>query len=298
MFSQLLILLFSFFLLACNGGKENPADKNRIPLVETAHVTAKMLDESSGIIKSRQYDNTYWIHNDSGDEARIFAINKNGELIYPEGSDNYRGVYITGATNVDWEEIANDDQGNLYISDMGNNANKRKDMVIYVVREPNPAKDTSVPVVSRIPVYYPDQTEFPPKKDNFDTEAMFWTGGKLYVMTKHRADTYTRLYRLDSLKTDKPNGLTYLGTYNTGEKVTAADVTPDGKTIAVLTYKSVWLFTQTDQSKYWLDGKARMLPISAVQDEGICFDGPDTLVITNEQRSIFRVPVKDLKPVN
>ncbi|MBN8706661.1 MAG: hypothetical protein J0L62_12365 [Bacteroidetes bacterium] len=298
MFSELFIFSLSLFIFSCNGGKESPNDKNRIPLVEYSRVTAKMLDESSGIIKSRQHDNTYWIHNDSGDEARIFAINKNGELLFPEGSDNYRGLYITGATNVDWEDIANDDQGNLYISDMGNNANKRKDMAIYIVKEPDPLTVTSVPAVSRIPVYYPDQTEFPPKKDNFDTEAMFWTGGKIYVMTKHRADTYTRLYRLDSLKTDKPNGLTYLGTFDTGEKVTAADVSPDGKSIAVLTYKNVWLFTQTKTSKYWLDGEAKMLPIAAIQDEGICFDGADVLVITNEQRSIYRVPVKDLRPVD
>ncbi len=297
MVPDLFVLMISFLFLSCAGDTAGQQDKNRVSLLEYGRVTAKMLDESSGIIKSRLHQNTFWIHNDSGDEARIFAVTRTGDLISPAGVQNYRGIYVPGAQNVDWEDIASDDAGHLFLEDMGNNANKRKDLTIYKIKEPDPVKDTTATLVEKYVVYFPDQTEFPPKKDNFDTEAMFWTGGKLYILTKHRADTFTRLFRLDSLKTDRPNGLTYLGTYNTGEKVTAADVTADGKQIAVLTYKSVWLFTQTQSSSHWLDGEARMLPISAIQDEGVCFDTPDTLVITNEQRSIYRLPVADLKPV-
>lgn len=159
--------------------------------------------ESSGIIRSLQHEGVYWTHNDSGDAARIFAVGLDGSAVTPSGQlDPYPGIAISGATNVDWEDIARGPDDMLIISDLGNNENTRQDLAIYFVPEPDPLVDTTIPATKRIPVHYPEQTAFPPPDNNYDSEAVFWANGKVYVLTKHRADNLTRLYRLDSMRED------------------------------------------------------------------------------------------------
>jgi sugar lactone lactonase YvrE len=36
-------------------------------------------------------------------------------------------------TNIDWEDITKDKDGNLYVGDFGNNDNERKDLCIYKI---------------------------------------------------------------------------------------------------------------------------------------------------------------------
>ena len=68
---------------------------------------------------------------------KSFAVNREGKVL---------GVFkVEGAEANDWEAIATDRQGNLYIGDFGNNRNTRRDLIIYQVREPSfePGKSPS-----------------------------------------------------------------------------------------------------------------------------------------------------------
>ncbi|MER3403200.1 MAG: hypothetical protein C4337_07925 [Armatimonadota bacterium] len=98
------------------------------PVAKVAHPP---IDEMSGIARSRTYPDTYWVHNDSGDRARLFAIRADGNVMVPpfvSRRDNARqsntpppvfeGIQIDGATNIDWEDIAIDGD-TLYIADTG-----------------------------------------------------------------------------------------------------------------------------------------------------------------------------------
>ncbi len=49
--------------------------------IDLGLVEENSLDESSGLVQSRQYDKVLWDHNDSGDLARIFAMHENGAAI-------------------------------------------------------------------------------------------------------------------------------------------------------------------------------------------------------------------------
>ncbi|MCI0514973.1 hypothetical protein L0128_17295 [candidate division KSB1 bacterium] len=257
-------------------------------------IKARFVDECSGMVRSRQHADVYWIHNDSGDEARIFAINQQGELIQPANTLEYRGIPIADARNIDWEDITTDDSGNLIIGDTGNNDNRRQDLAIYLLSEPDPT-DSGVVPPKKIRFYYPDQHEFPPEKRNFDAEAIFWANGKIYLLTKHRSDNDTKLYRFDSLHDSEPNQLTLLDTFNILGQVTAADASPDGKKLAVLTYNAIWMFESVEGDDYF-HGNIHWLPIQAGQCEAICFDG-DILVVSNEGGKLYRIPLTDLLPV-
>ena len=247
-----------------------------------ATLSYQFISESSGMVRSRSDPDRFWTHNDSGDFARLFPVNRQGVLLENE-------IRVRSATNRDWEDIGTDDTGHLLIADIGNNLNKRTDLGIYILDEPDPSAGRSVENHRWIPIHYPDQQRFPPKDKNFDGEAIFWAHGSIYVLTKHRSDTNTTLYRLDSMDESESNELTRLGSFDIGGQVTAADALDNR--LVVLTYSALWMFESPTDA--YFRGRIWWLPISARQCEAVCFDGPE-LVLTNEQRQIFRVPTDEL----
>jgi sugar lactone lactonase YvrE len=66
------------------------------------------------------------------------------------------------------------------------------------------------------------------------------------------------------------------------------------------TYDAVWLFeAATPGSDDWFSGPVWWLPFTGVKGaEGICFDGPDTLLIAAEEGAgkLYQVPVAKLIP--
>ena len=293
---SLIFILFSFFLFPPLLSASEVVSVELpviVPLALEPYATFDYaeINESSTIIKSRIWENVYWTLNDSGDKARIFPFSKDGKVLRAEWYNEEAGVYIPDAVNVDWEEMATDNDGNIYIGACGNNDNMRRDLAIYIIKDPYPLYTSKTRIFQTINFYFPEQTEFPANPNNFDSEAIFCAFDKIYLLTKNRADTNTTLYRFDSLDPLKANPVTKLGTFNIGGMVTAADASLDGTKLAVLTYTSVWLFeSETDD---YFHGKFSWLPISAKQCEGICFDG-DNLIITNEQMELFEISLEDL----
>src|SRR5229473_6552549 len=115
----------------------------RVALSGTLH--SPRVKESSGIAASRAHPGVLWTHNDSGDDAFVYAT----DLAGPD-----RGfVRIRGARAVDWEDIAlgpclTQLGACLYIADTGDNEMARKSVVIYAVAEPDPPGRRSGPVRS------------------------------------------------------------------------------------------------------------------------------------------------------
>ncbi|MCD4651819.1 MAG: hypothetical protein K8S56_08555 [Candidatus Cloacimonetes bacterium] len=270
----------------------NVPKADTVRLVASANFEMKEINESSAIVKSRVFDGVFWTLNDSGDDARIFPFSIDGKTLKPQWKDKYSGVYIPDAVNIDWEEMAVDNDGNLIIGACGNNANTRRDLALYIVKEPHPLATTKTRYWKKLPFYYPEQKEFPPEANNFDCEALFTAHGKIYLLTKHRADTRTVLYRMDTQHQLEDNALTKLSTADILGSVTAADCTPDGKKLAVLTYTAIWVFS-VEEGDDWFRGEVQWMPIKAKQCEAICWDG-DKLIITNEQTDIMPVPMEKL----
>lgn len=297
---RLFVYIFSILILVSCQSKSSTVeislpDCDPIVLIPYAIMHFPPISESSGIVKSRQWENVYWTHNDSGDKARIFPIRKDGTIIIPEWIADYEGVMIPDAVNIDWEDIATDNQGNLYIAACGNNSNMRRDLAVYLLKEPYPFAVGKTRILKKIPFYLPEQKSFPPTKLNFDVEALFWADDMLYLLTKHRDDDYTALYRFDSTDPNAENPLTLCGKFRIYGQVTAADASPDGDSLAVLTYNGVWVFDSTAHKSYF-DCNVLWLPIEAKQCEGICFDG-NVLIISNEQRELFELPIEQLIPL-
>jgi len=312
-------LLLSFFVLAgCATVEptEEPAfieaEVSRIG--EVAHPPA---GEMSGLTKSQMYDELWWTHNDHGNEARLFGLNGDGEVVIPpwqegdyfvgepvEDKAPWPGVWVDVAANIDWEAIAVH-EGRLYIGDIGNNGNARRDLGIYVVPEPNARATDETRPLKHIPLAYPDQTAFPATpRWRYDAESLFIIDGRLHLLTRHRRGQQidevaagTNLYRLDNERTEEVNVLTHLDSHpSIGIAPTGAEVSPDGEILAVLTMSHVWLFQRPAFGDRWLSGETRRIKLPRArmkQAEAICWDGPNTLRITNEDREVFRVSLAE-----
>ncbi len=134
----------------------SPVSEGRLPI-----------DESSGI--ETDGDGIRWTHDDSGGDNVIYGISADGSLM--------RTIQLNGVTNTDWEEMTCDDEGNLYICDVGNNDNIRTNLRIHIIPDPSTiAADTVTP--STIFYTFEDQTAFPPPaaEMNYDVEAVIVHG--------------------------------------------------------------------------------------------------------------------------
>ena len=294
-------LLFLFFLSGCSVTSSfllpGPYSADARILEPVGHMTLKRIEESSDLEKSGRFPDTYWTFNDSGGGPRIFAIRASGEIVKPDGAGEYQGIRVKNATNIDWEDMTVDGNGNLYIADCGNNDSRRRNLAVYILPEPDPRQTVRTSALSKIRFSYPEQHDFPPKNKDFDAEALFWRSGHLYLLTKHRSDTRSNLYRFDTVDPDRNNPLTLVDSFVAGGMVTAADASDDGSLLAILTYHHIWLIELPSAragDNTLLHGRKYRLPIQAGQCEGICFNG-DHLLISNERQEIFSLSLREIK---
>lgn len=142
------------------------------------------MDEVSGLAPSRRFPGVYWAIRDSGPGNRetLLAIRiENGRAkAWPDGAQ-VRVLSVQGATNHDWEDLALDEGGQLWIADTGNNRGNRKDLALLRVSEPNPWEDRQVQVTEQLTLHYPDA---PREGLSWNTEALFFHGGRGWLMTK------------------------------------------------------------------------------------------------------------------
>ena len=287
------------------------------PLPEpVARITFSPISESSGMVQSRRFDNVFWVHNDSGDAPRLFAINGEGKVIYPgfmavhgetpeQGKTEYQGVAINPAYNYDWEDVAIDDNY-IYIADIGNNGNARRDLGIYVVAEPNPRAVAATRPITWYPVRYPEQSQYPADEWHYDAESLFVFNDKFYIITKHREDRKisqleagAQLYRMDTRHTDRPNVLTRVAESREIAAATAAELAPDGRQLAVLCHLQLWVFETPANGDNFFASPARKISMTLEhigQAESVTWLDNETLLIGNEQGGLYTMKVAEMPP--
>lgn len=258
----------------------------------------RAIREPSGIVASPQHRDVFWVHGDSGTGNWIYAVDRSGKLLA-----RYR---VRGAQNVDWEDITHDDEGYLWLADTGNNNGDRRDLSLYRVREPDPraGDDTGqVEVERRVRFHYADQREFGVDDHNWDSESLLWFDGRPWLLTKHRGDRWTVLYRFPTLAdlegevvperiSSLDLGAQIVGTPSRWPgRATGADVAEDGRHLALLTYDNALVFAIAPGDDDLLANQVNHIdfdPKVLRQVEALAWDG-DELVICNEERAVFRV---------
>lgn len=234
------------------------------------------LSETSGIIL---WNGKLWSHNDDTDINLYASDTVTGTLL--------QTVPLTGTTNTDWEEIAQDD-GHLYIGDFGNNANgNRTDLHILKIDKSSVLAGS--PTFETISFSYSDQTSFTATGVNntdFDCEAMVVTSDSIYLFTKQWVSYHTSLYALP--KTAGAHVAQLRGTLNVNGLITGASIITDAGLITLIGYTSggVPFFTLLYDytSDHFFEGCVRQLTLNlpGYQTEGIASSAGLTFYVTNE----------------
>jgi hypothetical protein len=136
------------------------------------------LNESSGLIRTDK--GTFWSHGDGGNASEIYEFDTTGQLL--------RTLEFYNATNIDWEDMGQDEQGNIWLADLGNNDSDRDNLALYKIE--NPANHDSARVhVSRLDITYEDQDILPSPigNRNFDVEGIACFGDSILLITKNRS---------------------------------------------------------------------------------------------------------------
>ena len=238
------------------------------------------LSENSGL--ATYNDSTVWVVEDGGNKDEIYQVNLNGEIL--------KSLKVKNGKNHDWEDLTKDAAGNLYIGDIGNNANDRKDLVIYKL--PNPTIEPGDKIdAEKIELHYPDQKDFPPKKDHlfYDSEAIFHHGNKLYIVTKNRSKSFTGEAHIYSVPDTKGNyEATLVGSFTPCTdwkicQITSIDISPKGDKIIALSYGKLFIFTDFTWDDF-TKGNMQEIDLGArSQLESVCFLNDNTLLISDEQ---------------
>lgn len=223
-----------------------------------------VIQESSGLVLADS--GKLYTLSDGGNPSVIYTISYSGELL---------DSLVLPLPNRDWESLARDTKGNLYIGDFGNNLNNRSNLAVYKI---SPALQ-----IDTIWFHYPEQIQFPAAEQErfYDCEAMVWDRQQLHLFTKSRSDKFSRYYTLpDSagkfsaqLQAKLPiKGL-----------VTGADISDDGQLLALLTYGKVYFFDwQHFRKKGVLAHPICLRYNRAGQSEAIGLVGQEAGFLTNE----------------
>jgi hypothetical protein len=210
------------------------------PTQRLTRLQSRDISEASALVASRRWPGVYWTLNDSGNDADIFAIDEQGAQ---------RGIFhVSNAKNVDWEtmQLGPDGAGGyaLYIGDVGDNDENRKESTIYRFPEPNPlAVNANVKegTTARAEAF---RITFPNGPRNTEAMLVHPTTGEIVFVTKDdrgRSEVYRVPQPMDPRR---PTTLQLMGKLDLngfgsrGELVTDASVSPDAQHVIVRTYTS------------------------------------------------------------
>jgi hypothetical protein len=252
-------------------------DPKKVQLKEVGKLP-KILKEASGLEITR--DGHLWSHNDDGIPA-LYCLDTLGNLV--------RAIQLN-CVNRGWEDLTLDEEGNMFIGGFGNNKNDKTDLKIYKI--PDPGSITQMPALPEIIHYtYEDQKTFPPSpaNKNFDVDAFFAWQGSLYLFTKNRSTPsrgYSKIYRLPAQPGKQTAVLIDSIFVGNGPMIhnwiTGADISQDGKTIALLFHDRIWFLRGFSTQKF---SKATVYQLDLnnySHKAGISFMNHDRIYIVDE----------------
>ena len=254
-----------------NSKREEPAERFKV-----GRLDHKQIPESSGLVASRKHPGVFWTHNDSGNGPVLFAVTREGKLL---------AEFNVNVRNNDWEAVTADDEGHLYVGDIGNNERDRDRVLVYRVDEPDPGaarKSPPLRVTATWRLKHPAQP--------FDAESLFVYQGKGYIVSKLLTGHQAGVYSFDLADSGDVQTLRHVCDLPIRSPVTDAAISPDGARLAVMTLTGPNLF-QIDgdvaaaanvEPRY-----SRYFDPKDINMEGVCFVEGGVLATTEGGQVMF-----------
>jgi hypothetical protein len=254
----------------------------------TGRLQKREMNEISGIAASGINPDIYYIHNDSGDTSRFFAILPSGQVkstIYFKGdASELHGVQ-------DCEDIAVGpgplkSKSYVYLGDIGDNDAERTYITVYRMEEKKAWATDSLSVADATPIHltYPDG----PK----DAETLMVDPiEKLMYIVSKRQDSVTVYTTPLNFRPNSTVVLTkrcklFFKGLKLFKWITAGDISKDGSQVLIKSYTKVYYWKRAGNEPIWktLQNPPRLLPYTQEkQGEAIGFTPDGTGYYTTSE---------------
>jgi len=228
------IAIFTFLLLCI--GRYAAAQQKLVKIIPAE------VSETSGLFVSK--DNLLFVHNDSGDTSRFFAIDAKGNLLstlYFKGDPSLKHSGVTDCEDMAGGPGPVKDKSYIYLGDIGDNGSNRRYVTVYRFLAPD---KFSVNMQIKSEAVY---LKYPNGAQDAETLMIDPILKELIIITK-RQDTVgvyssALLFKNGDTVTMKKQGGLFLPGKGLFKYVVSGDISRDGRQIIVKTYTSVY---------YWL----------------------------------------------
>ncbi|MCD6393484.1 MAG: hypothetical protein J7M40_08245 [Planctomycetes bacterium] len=258
------VVLCCLFLSQPGVGEQRPHTA-----VKLTEVQDGPLSETSGIVASRKNPGIIWAHNDSGDAARVYAVDTRGRYL---AKCTFGGVGARDCEDIAIGPGSTKGVDYIYLADIGDNSAVRRHVEIYRAVEPtitahSAMQDVRLRDVETICLRYPDGA--------CDSETLMVdpVTKDLYIISKRHERS--RLYRAawpdDTTRTVT---LQYKCSLPWGW-ATGGDISRDGTAVIVRNNytASLWKRRPGSALDEAFDGPAEHVMLAwEPQGEAICFD--------------------------
>ena len=233
------------------------------------------LFETSGVAVGVRSPGLIWTHNDGDRGPFLYRVDGDGQV--------QARIEVDQSIN-DWEDIARgrcDLGACIYLADTGDNDERRDNISLYRLAEPEGEGDQRVDA-ERYRMVLPDGPR--------DIEAIYvLPAEQIFFVTKGRNHPVT-IYRYPPpLRSEDTVTLVEVQRLTTGpvsrpRMVTGASATLDGGTVAIRTYETLEFFAVTGGERLLEHdlGRVDLRALREAQGEGVGFGANGTVVLTSE----------------
>ncbi len=221
------------------------------------------LRELSGLAASQRHPGVYWAHNDSGNALELYALHQDGSIVarFP----------LRARTARDPEDIAvgpcsaGSPRTCIYLADIGDNGQRRQQVQIYKVAEPDRLRGGALTAETFTFTY-----EDGPR--NAEAILVDPRTARVFVVTK-KLSSLGDVYRIDGLGGRSGGTAVRVRTLRRPREfdsyTTSAAVHPSGQRVLLRTYGRVWELRAPDARAFedLLDAEPTEVP-SASQPQG------------------------------
>ncbi len=212
------------------------------------------MDEISGIAASRINKNIFYVHNDSGDTSRFFAIAPTGQL---KATFYFKADAAHPTENViDCEDIAvgpgpTKGKSYIYLGDIGDNHARRKSITIYRFQEPVVAGNASVSSINTEAFHL----KYPDGAHDAETLMVDPVDRQFYIVTKREDSVGVYTVPLNASFTDTITLQKRCKLHFTGlplmKWITAGDIAADGSKVLVKSYQKAYFWKRQTGEPIW-----------------------------------------------
>jgi hypothetical protein len=271
---------------------EDPPKTNieAVPKELLGYIDNPEINESSGLARSNLHDHVLWTHNDSGDKARLFAINDHGKC---QCEIRLRGIHP-----IDWEDITSfqiDNTSYLAVADTGNNQLTKRTCRVHILREPQ-LTDKEVELFAEIPFVFEDGPH--------DCESLAYDPmARQFLLASKNLKFRTGIYSIpwpETANTVQPKGARtarLLG-HIPIPFVTSMDMAPDGRRLTFLSFFHAAEYTlpiNAGWKQSFLTTPTMTTLPGRSQGESICYSTDGSCYFLTSERlptPLLKVPLK------